>query len=346
MAKCQRADHEDRYPRCPGDRRRFPFAVALRDRAPASSNPTLATRSRRSTRRSRPSPAFIAAPPVQGAGALHARRAQVRADGGRSRSQDAQAACGAGERARARADRRGRACSSAATGIGASQALDRVLTELSARRARAADRAPDGLLPRRRAEPAQPHLARAAATGTRRVPGYSYVLGMHAFGLEEMNQYPEAEATARARARDAAAGRLGGARRRPRHGDAGPHRRGHRVPAVARAATGRPTTASRSTTSGTSRCSSWTAAGYEHALALYDASIHPEPAPYLLSLVDATALLWRLPLEGRGRRRPLRARRRRLGSAARPRSRASTRSTTRTPRWRSWRPGATASSRA
>src|SRR5690606_16932351 len=29
------------------------------------------------------------------------------------------------------------------------------------------------------------------------VPGYSYILGMHAFGLEEMNQYAEAEATGR-----------------------------------------------------------------------------------------------------------------------------------------------------
>jgi hypothetical protein len=30
------------------------------------------------------------------------------------------------------------------------------------------------------------------------VPGYSYVLGMYAFGLEEMNQFEEAEETARA----------------------------------------------------------------------------------------------------------------------------------------------------
>jgi hypothetical protein len=33
------------------------------------------------------------------------------------------------------------------------------------------------------------------------VPGYSYVLGMHAFGLEEMNQYPEAERPPCARCR-------------------------------------------------------------------------------------------------------------------------------------------------
>lgn len=29
------------------------------------------------------------------------------------------------------------------------------------------------------------------------VPGYSYILGMHAFGLEECNQYPEAEESGR-----------------------------------------------------------------------------------------------------------------------------------------------------
>ena len=51
-------------------------------------------------------------------------------------------------------------------------------------------------------------------------PGYSYILGMHAFGLEECNQYPEAERAAR-RARAAAARRLGGARSDARNGNAG-----------------------------------------------------------------------------------------------------------------------------
>jgi tetratricopeptide (TPR) repeat protein len=37
---------------------------------------------------------------------------------------------------------------------------------------------------------------------------------------------------------------------------------------------------------------------YDRALALYDASVHPEPAAYVLSLIDSTAMLWRLMLEG------------------------------------------------
>jgi hypothetical protein len=37
---------------------------------------------------------------------------------------------------------------------------------------------------------------------------------------------------------------------------------------------------------------------YDEALALYDTRIHPAPTPYVLTLVDATALLWRLTLEG------------------------------------------------
>lgn len=37
-------------------------------------------------------------------------------------------------------------------------------------------------------------VSRVLPAWTPSVPGYSYVLGMHAFGLEECNQYPEAEA--------------------------------------------------------------------------------------------------------------------------------------------------------
>ena len=39
-------------------------------------------------------------------------------------------------------------------------------------------------------------------------------------------------------------------------------------------------------------------AHYDRALAIFDGHIHPEPAAYVLSLLDATALLWRLQLEG------------------------------------------------
>ena len=39
-------------------------------------------------------------------------------------------------------------------------------------------------------------------------------------------------------------------------------------------------------------------AHYDRALDLFDRHVHPQPAAYLLSLIDATALLWRLRLEG------------------------------------------------
>jgi tetratricopeptide (TPR) repeat protein len=129
------------------------------------------------------------------------------------------------------------------------------------------------------------------------VPGYSYVLGMHAFGLEEMNQYPEAEASAlqalSLQAKDGWAvhaavhvmemqGRTdeGIAFLRSREGDWSPdnafafHNFWHLA------------------------LFCMDGARYDDALALFDRHVHPEPAAYILSLVDATALLWRLQLEG------------------------------------------------
>jgi tetratricopeptide (TPR) repeat protein len=128
------------------------------------------------------------------------------------------------------------------------------------------------------------------------VPGFSYVLGMHAFGLEEMNQYAEAEGTAmRALAIE--------------------RRDGWAVHAVTHVMEmqGRIDEGTRFLTG---RVDDWSpdngfafhnwwhlglfhldGARYRDALALYDAHIHPEPAQYVLTLVDATALLWRLWLE-------------------------------------------------
>jgi tetratricopeptide (TPR) repeat protein len=128
-------------------------------------------------------------------------------------------------------------------------------------------------------------------------PGYSYVLGMHAFGLEELNQYPEAEATAmralEIERKDGWAvhaavhvtemqGRVdeGIAFLRTREGDWAPdnafafHNFWHLALFY------------------------MDGARHDDALALFDRHIHPEPAAYLLTLVDATALLWRLQLEG------------------------------------------------
>ena len=129
------------------------------------------------------------------------------------------------------------------------------------------------------------------------VPGYSYVLGMHAFGLEEMNQYPEAEATARK-----------ALALQPRDGWA-VHAAVHVMEMQGRIEEGIEFLLSRepdwAPDNGFAFHNFWHLAlfhmdsgGYDRALALYDASIHPEPAQYLLSLIDSTALLWRLVLEG------------------------------------------------
>jgi hypothetical protein len=120
---------------------------------------------------------------------------------------------------------------------------------------------------------------------------------MHAFGLEEMNQYPEAEATA-----------LRALSIQPKDGWA-VHAAVHVMEMQGRIDDGIAFLASRepdwAPDNGFAFHNFWHLAllvmddaRYEEAIRLYDAHIHPEPATYVLSLVDATALLWRLRLEG------------------------------------------------
>ncbi len=129
------------------------------------------------------------------------------------------------------------------------------------------------------------------------VPGYSYVLGMHAFGLEEMNQYGEAEATARrALALE------------PKDGWA-VHAATHVMEMQGRIDEGIGFLESREGDWAPDNTFAFhnfwhlalfcmDGARFDRALALYDRHIHPEPAQYLYPLIDASALLWRLRLEG------------------------------------------------
>ncbi len=129
------------------------------------------------------------------------------------------------------------------------------------------------------------------------VPGYSYVLGMHAFGLEEMNQYPEAEAAA-----------LHALSMQPKDGWS-VHAAVHVMEMQGRVDEGIAFLSSREADWAPGNAFAfhnfWHLAllhidggHYERAIELFDRHVHPEPASYLLSLVDATALLWRLRLEG------------------------------------------------
>jgi tetratricopeptide (TPR) repeat protein len=139
-------------------------------------------------------------------------------------------------------------------------------------------------------------VARVLPHWSRALPGYSYVLGMYAFGLEEMNQYAEAEETARAALAI-----------EPKDGWA-VHAATHVMEMQGRVGEGIEWLASRehdwAPGNGFAFHNFWHLAlfhldggAHADALALYDRVIHPGPAPMLLSLVDATALLWRLKLD-------------------------------------------------
>jgi tetratricopeptide (TPR) repeat protein len=142
-------------------------------------------------------------------------------------------------------------------------------------------------------------LSRVMPSWSPSVPGYSYILGMHAFGLEECNQYPEAEEVGR-RALD----------REPKDGWA-VHAVTHVMEMQGRIDEGIAWLESRepdwAPDNGFAFHNYWHLAlyyldhhRYSDVLALYDTRVHPEPPDFALQLLDATALLWRLFLEGVG----------------------------------------------
>jgi tetratricopeptide (TPR) repeat protein len=140
-------------------------------------------------------------------------------------------------------------------------------------------------------------IARVLPSWSATMPGYSYVLGMLSFGLEECNQYPDAEKIAR-RALDI----------EPKDGWA-VHAVAHVMEMQGRIHEGIEWLESReqdwAPDNGFAFHNWWHLALFyldkgeiERVLHLYDTAVHPEPPVFALSLVDATALLWRLKLEG------------------------------------------------
>jgi tetratricopeptide (TPR) repeat protein len=141
-------------------------------------------------------------------------------------------------------------------------------------------------------------VARVLPAWSATLPGYSYLLGMHAFGLEECNQYPQAEATAR-RALELT----------PTDGWA-VHAVAHVMEMQGRIDDGIAWL--------TSRADDWATpdnafaphnwwhlalfhldrGDYAAALDLYDRRIDGPQADMMLVLIDCSALLWRLRLEG------------------------------------------------
>jgi len=140
--------------------------------------------------------------------------------------------------------------------------------------------------------------ARVLPAWSRSLPGYAYVLGLHAFGLEECNQYPEAERAGRR------AVELSGDDSWAVHAVA------HVMEMQGRIAEGLAWYDSTRAVwdgadNGFAFHNAWHTALYamdrgEHAKALsvFDARFVNNAADIALVRIDATALLWRLMLEG------------------------------------------------
>ena len=140
-------------------------------------------------------------------------------------------------------------------------------------------------------------ISRVLPHWSEQTPGYSYILGMHAFGLEECNQYPEAERAAR-RALEL----------QPRDGWA-VHAATHVMEMQGRIAEGIEWLQSRESDWAPDNMFAphnwWHLAlfnmdlgNFDTALDLFDQKLMGPQTDMILVLLDATALLWRLRLEG------------------------------------------------
>ncbi len=141
-------------------------------------------------------------------------------------------------------------------------------------------------------------ISRVLPHWSEQTPGYSYILGMHAFGLGRMQSVSRGRAHRAPRARAAAARRLGGARSDACDGDAGPYCAKASTGCSRANPTGRRTTCSRRTTGGTWRLFNMDLGKFDVALDLFDQKLMGPQPDMILVLLDATALLWRLRLEG------------------------------------------------
>ena len=176
------------------------------------------------------------------------------------------------------------------------RALDRVLVE-HPRDALALQAAHLGDFLRGDAVNLRNRVARVLPHWDAALPGYSYVLGMHAFGLEECNQFAAAEDTGR-RALEI-----------ERRDPWSIHAVAHVMEMQGRIDEGIRFLEAREhdwlPDNGFAFHNAWhlalfylDGARHDRVLELYDRTIHPGPAPMLMALIDATAMLWRLHLEG------------------------------------------------